>query len=43
MTPTGNWRWSVLRIYWDDETDPSVEVPVAIFLPVAGPNGTVVR
>ncbi len=31
MTPTGNWRWSVLRIYWDDETDPSVEVPVADF------------
>jgi hypothetical protein len=31
MTPTGNWRWSVLRFYWDDETDPSVEVPVADF------------
>jgi hypothetical protein len=31
MTPTGNWRWSVLRVYWDDETDPSVEVPVADF------------
>ena len=31
MTPTGNWRTSVLRFYWDDETDPSVEVPVADF------------
>lgn len=31
MTPTGNWRWVVLRFYWDDETDPSVEVPVADF------------
>lgn len=31
MTPTGNWRCSVLRFYWDDETDPSVEVPVADF------------
>jgi hypothetical protein len=20
MTPTGNWRFSILRIYWDDET-----------------------
>ncbi|HXB33973.1 MAG TPA: hypothetical protein VNV35_11145, partial [Puia sp.] len=19
MTPTGNWRWEILRIYWDDE------------------------
>jgi len=31
MTPTGNWRCSVLRIYWDDETEPSVEVPVGDF------------
>jgi hypothetical protein len=31
MTPTGNWRWLVLRFYWDDETEPSVEVPVADF------------
>ena len=28
MTPTGNWRLSILRMYWDGETDPSVEVPV---------------
>jgi hypothetical protein len=31
MTPTGNWRCSILRIYWDDETEPSVEVPVGDF------------
>ncbi len=31
LTPTGNWRWSILRMYWDDETHPSVEVPVGDF------------
>jgi hypothetical protein len=31
MTPTGNWRFSILRFYWDDETTPSVEVPVGDF------------
>src|SRR5246127_3075683 len=31
MTPTGNWRYSILRFYWDDETTPSVEVPVGDF------------
>jgi hypothetical protein len=31
MTPTGNWRYSILRIYWDDETEPSVECPVGDF------------
>ena len=31
MTPTGNWRFSILRIYWDGESDPSVEVPVGDF------------
>jgi hypothetical protein len=31
MTPTGNWRTSILRFYWDDEADPSVEVPIADF------------
>jgi hypothetical protein len=30
MTPTGVWRYSILRFYWDDETTPSVEVPVGI-------------
>ncbi|MEO8764015.1 MAG: DUF2961 domain-containing protein [Ginsengibacter sp.] len=31
MTPTGNWRFSILRFYWDEETTPSVEVPVGDF------------
>ncbi len=31
MTPTGNWRYSILRFYWDDETSPSVEVPAGDF------------
>ena len=31
MTPTGNWRYSILRFYWDDEAEPSVEVPVCDF------------
>jgi hypothetical protein len=31
MTPTGRWRLSILRIYWDDETEPSVECPVGDF------------
>ncbi len=31
MTPTGNWRFSILRMYWDEETTPSVEVPVGDF------------
>lgn len=31
MTPTGTWRYSILRFYWDDETTPSVEVPVGDF------------
>jgi hypothetical protein len=31
MTPAGNWRFSILRFYWDDETTPSVEVPVGDF------------
>ncbi len=31
MTPTGNWRFYIIRFYWDDETEPSVEVPVGDF------------
>lgn len=31
MTPTGNWRYSILRFYWDGEENPSVEVPVGDF------------
>jgi Protein of unknown function (DUF2961) len=35
MTPTGNWRFSVLRFYWDDETTPSIEVPLGDFFGMA--------
>ncbi len=31
LTPAGNWRYMILRIYWDDETEPSVECPVGDF------------
>ena len=31
MTPTGLWRSSILRIYWDDSPTPSVECPVGDF------------
>ena len=31
MTPTGNWRFSILRVYWDDQEHPSVECPVGDF------------
>jgi hypothetical protein len=31
MTPTGTWRYAILRFYWDDEAIPSVEVPVGDF------------
>ena len=31
MTPTGDLRLSILRMYWDDEATPSVEVPIGDF------------
>ena len=33
MTPNmgSNWRWTIIRIYWDDEKTPSVECPVGDF------------
>ncbi len=31
MTPTGNWRKSIIRFYWDGEAEPSVECPVGHF------------
>ncbi|MFC1614738.1 glycoside hydrolase family 172 protein [Gemmatimonadota bacterium] len=31
MTVTGHWRHTILRIYWDGETTPSVECPVGDF------------
>jgi len=31
MTPAGTWRFMILRFYWDDEKEPSVECPVGDF------------
>jgi len=31
MTPVGEYRLMILRFYWDNETEPSVEVPVGDF------------
>lgn len=31
MTPTGTWRFSILRIYWDNQEQPSVECPLGDF------------
>jgi hypothetical protein len=31
LTPTGNLRYSILRIYWDGQEHPSVECPVGDF------------
>ena len=31
LTPTGNWRYSILRFYWDGEETPSIECPVGDF------------
>ena len=31
MTPTGKWRLSILRFYWDGEQTPSVECPAGDF------------
>jgi len=31
FTPTGHWRFYILRIYWDGEAEPSVEVPLGDF------------
>ncbi len=30
-TPAGNWRFAILRMYWDGETEPSVECPLGDF------------
>lgn len=31
LTPTGRWRNTILRMYWDDQEQPSVECPVGDF------------
>ena len=39
MTPAGNYRLSIFRFYWDNETEPSVEVPVGDFFASGWGNG----
>jgi hypothetical protein len=31
MTPTGKWRNTIIRLYWDGQSQPSVECPVGDF------------
>ena len=31
LTPSGSWRSSILRIYWDEQEQPSVECPLGDF------------
>jgi len=31
MTPTGNWRNTIIRFYWDGQENPSVECPLGDF------------
>jgi hypothetical protein len=31
MTPSGHWRFGIIRFYWDDQSTPSVECPVGDF------------
>ena len=38
MTPTGNYRFTILRFFWDGEATPSVEVPVGDFFASAYTN-----
>ncbi len=42
MTPTGTARFTIFRIYWDGEAQPSVEVPVGDFF-ASGWGGTYPR
>ncbi|HEV7298650.1 MAG TPA: glycoside hydrolase family 172 protein [Tepidisphaeraceae bacterium] len=39
MTVSAVWRWSILRIYWDDQETPSVECPVGDFFASGWGNG----
>jgi hypothetical protein len=31
LTPTGNWRFSILRVHWDGQEQPSIECPLGDF------------
>ena len=32
MTPSGTWRFCIIRIYWDDSENPAVECPAGDFV-----------
>src|SRR5262245_11929573 len=34
LTPTGDWRNQILRIWWDDDPQPAVECPIGDFFGV---------
>ena len=39
LTPTGNWRFTILRIFWEGSDTPSVECPVGDFFACAYQQG----
>ena len=39
LTPTGNWRFTILRFYWEGSDTPSVECPVGDFFACAYQQG----
>ena len=43
MTPACDFRLTIIRFYWDDETEPSVEVPVGDFFASGWGNDLVPR
>ena len=38
LTPTGNWRFTILRIYWEGSDAPSIECPIGDFFACAYQN-----
>ncbi|MDR0668659.1 MAG: DUF2961 domain-containing protein [Treponema sp.] len=38
ITPSGKWRNQILRVYWDDQVQPSVESPVGDFFAAGWQN-----
>jgi hypothetical protein len=40
ITPSGKWRNQILRVYWDGQTEPSVECPVGDFFAAGWQNYT---
>ena len=39
MTPAATWRFTILRVYWDDQTNPSIECPIGDFFASPWGNG----